>query len=85
MLTMVGVGAQRKTQYKSFNGFKTTNSEFEGMDLFSFKRLGGENCLKGKVLKFFLSKVLTIFSRASVPPCDDNEINRINHSTPNKQ
>ena len=55
-IEMAGVGAQRKTQYKSFNGFKTTNSEFEGMDLFSFKRLGGENCLKGKVLKFFLLK-----------------------------
>ena len=37
MLTMAGVGAQRKTQYKSFNGFKTTNSEFEGVDLFCFE------------------------------------------------
>ena len=31
-----------KTQYKSFNGFKTTNCEFEGVDLFSLESGGGE-------------------------------------------
>ena len=37
---MLGVEDQweNSTQYKSFNGFKTTNSEFEGVDLFSLER-----------------------------------------------
>ena len=44
-----------KTQYKSFNGFKTTNSEWDGVDLCSLESGGGgrQHSLKGKVLIFF--------------------------------